>query len=168
KYKNNYKLNEENREREYLLKSWNRKVEKIIDFQFNSGLGINFCSNGVITKKNKNNDKIHIFDKKQKDLIGIFKIELGQIFLTLKGALKLRPFIKNSNIIVFNGDKIKGNTLFRPGIIEFSPNLFPNSHVIILDQEKQKVIGVGEMIVGSKYIKNSKTGRIVRVYERIK
>lgn len=168
KYKNNYKLNEKNREKEYLLKSWNRKVEKIIDFQFNSGLGINFCSNGVITKKNKNNDKIHIFDKKQKDLIGIFKIELGQIFLTLKGALKLRPFIKNSNIIVFNGDKIKGNTLFRPGIIEFSPNLFPNSHVIILDQEKQKVIGVGEMIVGSKYIKNSKTGRIVRVYERIK
>ena len=95
-------------------------------------------------------------------------IQRYQIYLTLKGALRLKPFIKKSNLIVFNGDKIIGNTLFRPGIIEFSQNLLPNSHVIILDQDKQNIIGVGEMIVGSRYIKNSKTGRIAQVYDRIK
>ena len=89
--------------------------------------------------------------------------------MTIKGANKLAPF-KNlcSNIIVFNNEKIKGTTLFRPGIFDFSLDLVPSNNVIILDNKKKKVIGVGRLIAGSNYIKNSKHGKIVEVYERAK
>jgi len=77
------------------------------------------------------------------------------------------PFSENSNYIVFDGQKIKGNTLFRPGILSFSLNLVPKDIVVIFDENKEKIIGLGSLIVGSNYIKNSKTGKIVNVYEKI-
>ena len=77
------------------------------------------------------------------------------------------PFSENSNFIVFDGQKIKGNTLFRPGILSFSLNLVPKDTVVIFDENKEKIIGLGSLIVGSNYIKNSKTGKIVNVYEKI-
>ncbi len=77
------------------------------------------------------------------------------------------PFSENSNYIVFDGQKINGNTLFRPGINSFSPSLVPKDIVVIFDENKEKIIGLGSLIVGSNYIKNSKTGKIVNVYEKI-
>jgi len=145
-----------------------KKIEKMIDYQFGVGYGTCYSSGGLITKQGRNKNHVHIVDRDNKGLLGVFKKERGQIFLTLKGALKLNPLMNISNIIVFDGDRINGSTLFRPGIIEFSENLSPNSQVIILDKNKKKVIGVGEMIVGSNFLKKSTIGRIVNVYEKLK
>jgi len=79
----------------------------------------------------------------------------------------LLPLREQTNVIVFDGQNINGNTLFRPGIINFSPNLAPKDLTLILDKNQEKLIGLGSLIVGSNYIKNSKTGRIVNVYEKI-
>ena len=57
--------------------------------------------------------------------------------------------------------------LFRPGIIKFSPTFVPKDLALILDKNQEKIIGLGSLIVGSNYIKNSKTGKIVDVYEKI-
>ena len=74
---------------------------------------------------------------------------------------------EKKNIIVFDGEHINGNTLFRPGIIGFSQNLVPKDIVLIFNKQEEKLIGLGSLIVGSNYIKNSKTGKILNVYEKI-
>ena len=63
---------------------------------------------------------------------------------------------------------MSGNTLFRPGILDFSRNLMPYDNVIILDENKEDIIGMGHVIVGSNAIKKIKTGRVVNVYESVK
>ncbi len=148
--------------------TWIKKFFKILNYQFGFDLKTYYSSDLVNIKHGRNKNEIHIIGAKNRYLIGVFRKDVGQVFLTIKGAVELKPFLEDSNFIVFDGDKIKGNTLFRPGIIEFGQKLLPNSHVIILDKEKQNVIGVGEMFVGSNFIKNSKTGRIVKVYEKLK
>ena len=150
------------------FKTWTRKCIKIADYQFGLGVGEKLFSNGVHARRNKRNTQIDLVDLKTREKLAVLKLEAGQILLTIKGAKKLEPFETNKNIIVFDGDKIQGNTLFRPGIIEFDSKIVPNSCVIILSNDKRNVIGVGQSIVGSNYIKKSKTGRVVDIYERIK
>ncbi|MFX1256252.1 MAG: DUF5591 domain-containing protein [Promethearchaeota archaeon] len=149
----------------YLSKTLTRKFIKILDYQFGVRSGIKVLSKKFITREDKNKTQIKLIDSESKKLIGIFKRSTGQIAITLKGAKRIKPFSNNSNIIIFDGNKINGNTLFRPGITEYSPNLIPNNYVIILDQEKKNILGLGQLIVGSNYIKNSKTGRIAKIYE---
>ncbi len=151
----------------YLSKTLNRKFVKILDYQFGPGSGLKILSNEINTRKNKRNTQVEIIDKNSKEKLGSFKFSKGQIFLTIKGASRLAPFSNNSNIIVFNGNKISGNTLFRPGIINYSPNLLPYEHVIILNEERKSVIGIGQLLVGTDYIKNTKSGRIAEIYESL-
>lgn len=168
KYKDKFKPEKDILKEGILLKTWTRKCMKIADYQFGHGAGQKLFSNGIITKKNRQNTQIDLIDFKTREKLAILKLVAGQMLLTIKGAKKFKPFKDNKNVVVFNGDKISGNTLFRPGIIEYDPTILPNSCVIILNQDKVNVIGVGLSIVGSNYITNSKTGRIIKVYERIK
>jgi predicted RNA-binding protein (TIGR00451 family) len=103
-----------------------------------------------------------------KQYLGKFNFNTGQIELNLSGANRLLPLNENTNYMVFDGQLIKGNTLFRPGIINYSPNLVPKDFTLIFDKEKKNLIGLGNLEVGSNYIKNSKTGKIANVYEKIK
>jgi predicted ribosome-associated RNA-binding protein Tma20 len=43
-----------------------------------------------------------------------------------------------------------------------------DNHVIILNKKRKNIIGIGELLVGSNFIKNSKAGRIVKIYEKTK
>ena len=99
--------------------------------------------------------------------IGVFKYSTGQIELANLG---LERFIQSyqsidANCIVFDGEDIKGNTLFRAGVLEYSLDLIPNNQVVILDKNKKKIIASGELIVGSNFIRQSKSGRIVKINE---
>ena len=145
-----------------LTKTWTRKIIKILDYQFGSGSGIKLLSNGLKFKKNRDQTKLNLFDRSTDELLGVFNFPLGQIALNINGAQRLSLF-SSSNILVFNDKEIRGNTLFRPGILEFSNNLIPSNYVIILDQDKQNIVGIGQLIVGSNFIKNSKTGRIAKL-----
>ena len=86
---------------------------------------------------------------------------------TIQGAQKLIPFKTNSNIIVFDAEKIQGTNIFRPGIKECDPSLLPGDIVIVLNSARSKVIGMAQMVVSANFIKNSKTGKIAELYERI-
>lgn len=168
KHKDKFKPENDDLKGGNLLKTWTRKCMKIADYQFGNGAGQKLFSNGINTKKNRQGTQIDLIDFKTKEKLAILKVEAGQLLLTMKGAKRFEPFKDNKNTVVFNGDKISGNTLFRPGIIEYDPDILPNACVFILNQDKKKVIGVGQSIVGSNYITNSKTGRVIKVYERIK
>jgi archaeosine synthase len=149
-------------------KSWTRKFIKILDYQFGTGAGEKICSNGIRTRKNERRHQIEIFDLINNEKLGKLNFNTGQIELNLSGANRLLPLSENTNFIVFDGQVIKGNTLFRPGIISYSPNLVPKDYTLIFNKDKKNLIGLGNLEVGSNYIKNSKTGKIANVYEKIK
>ena len=153
---------------EHITKTWHRKFIKTLDYQFGLGAGLKIIPNELKLRKNRTNTRIELLEIRTQELLGIYKHSSGLIELSLKGAIRLSPFSSHTKIIIFNGDKIKGNTLFRPGIMDYSPELYPNDNVIVLDQHKKNVNGVGNMIVGSKFIRNSITGRIAKIYERVK
>ncbi len=163
-YKDKFSPKNKNQNRTYLSKTWTRKFVKILDYQFGVGSGMKILSNGLITRRNKHNNKTDLIDSKSDELLGVYKRISGQIFLTIEGAKRLAPF-SYSNVIVFNENKIIGNTLFRPGVIEYSNDLLPSNFIIILDNKKKSIIGLGQLIIGSNYLKNSKNGRIARIYE---
>ncbi|KKK44951.1 hypothetical protein LCGC14_1111410 [marine sediment metagenome] len=151
----------------YLSKNWIRKFVKILDYQFGIGIG-RYVINGELKPiKIKSKSYINLIDSKSQEILGIFRFSLGQVFLKMKGLKKLPLLLIKSKIIVFNGQKISGSTLFRPGIIEYGQNLIPNEHVLIVDIDKKRIIGAGTLLVGTNFIKNSKTGRIVEIYEKI-
>ncbi|MFX1238251.1 MAG: DUF5591 domain-containing protein, partial [Promethearchaeota archaeon] len=145
---------------------WTRSIIKILDYQFRFNVGEIICINGIKTRNNRTNTQLEFFDASSREKLGIFKKKSGQVLLSIKGAERIKPPIPN--FIVFDGDKISGNTLFRPGILDFSNDILPESNVIVLDKEGKKVIGVGISLVGANFLKNSKIGRVVRIYEKIK
>ncbi len=154
-----------NSEDSYLSNSWIRKFIKIIDYQFGKGFGIKLISKNLKYRRNKKYTKMELFNSETKEKLGIFESSTGKINLTIKGAEKIAFMDNFSNYIIFDGNQIKGNTLFRVGIIYFSPNLLPDDNVCVFDKEKKKVIAVGNMIIGSEYIKNTTSGRVVKFYE---
>jgi len=164
--KDSYNNDDRIPENRNFLKTLTRKFCKIIDYQFGYGTGKKIFYNGIKTWRNKRSHQIEISDLETREKLGKFNVNSGQIELNLKGANRMLPLSENSNYIVFDGQKINGNTLFRPGIVSFSPNLVPKDISVIFDKNKEKIIGLGSLIVGSNYIKNSKTGRIVNVYEK--
>jgi len=155
-------------ESNYLSNTWIRKFIKILDYQWGEGSGVSIISNALIPFKVNSNSKIDLIDLKTKEKIGVFNTLSGQICLTLQGLKRMVqvPFSIDSNTIVFDGQEIQGNTLFRQGILEFSSDLIPNNYAIIIDKEKKEIIGTGMLIVGSNFIKNSKTGRVVKINEK--
>ena len=45
-------------------------------------------------------------------------------------------------------------------------DLIPDNYVIVLDKNKNNIIALGELLVGSNFIKNSKIGRVAKIYEQ--
>ncbi len=167
KYKDLYQVKIENPNKDYLSKTWSRKIVKVLDYQFGIGSGNKINSNGLKLDHLKANNKSDIRDLKTQEKLGVFNFSTGQIILSIKGLRKLvqSPQTISSHYIVFDGDEIQGNTLFRKGVSEYSQDLIPYSQVMIVNKEKKEIIGSGELIVSSNFIKNSKNGRIAKIYE---
>ncbi len=148
-------------------KTWNRKLIKILDYQFGAGTGMMLINNNIKIKKDNKGNKLEISDSRSKEVIGHFYFDSGQIKLTLDGAKRLFPLSKIEKQLVFDGDVIKGSTLFRPGIIEYSTDLKPKDIVLILNKKKENVIGLGQLIIGKNIIKNSNSGKVAEIYEKL-
>ncbi len=167
KYKNKYQPKKGNLKSEIYSKTWTRKIIKILDYQFGHGVGNKIISNGLKPKHNRSANRIEILDLKTQEKLGVFKYSTGQIELATLGLERLIRSYQSidANFIVFDGEEIKGNTLFRAGVSDYSLDLIPYNQVVILDKKKEKVIGSGELIVGSNFIRKSKSGRIVKINE---
>ncbi len=166
-YKNKYKPKGSSVKNENYSKTWTRKSIKILDYQFGNGAGNNIISNGLKPIRNRSSNQIDLMDLETQEKLGVFKFSTGQIELTTLGLERLvhSQYSLNANYIVFDGEEIQGNTLFRPGILDYSLDLIPSNQVVLLDKKKQNVIGCGELIVGSNFLKKSKSGRIAKINE---
>ena len=163
----NYYPKSESYETSSFTRTWIRKLAKILDYHYGPGSGTKILSNGVKVKKSRINTQLEILDVKDNHSIGVFKYDTGQINLNIQGASLLTPFSDLTSKIVFNGKKITGTTLFRPGVLEYNNDLIPRNNVIILNETKENVIGMGHLIIGSNVIRNTKTGRVAIIYDRI-
>jgi archaeosine synthase len=149
---------------DYYSKTWIRKFRKILDYQFGKGIGISIISNGIKPVHIRYGDQVDLIDLETEEKLGVFKFSTGQIILTNLGFMRLlkSEVSLTSNYIILDGEELQGNTLFRPGVRDYSLDLIPNNQVMILDKTRKKVLRSGELIVGSNFIKNSKSGRIVK------
>ncbi|MFO7795247.1 MAG: DUF5591 domain-containing protein [Promethearchaeati archaeon] len=150
---------------EKLTNTWLRKFSKIIDYQFGKGLGRDLISQNLIYKRDGRHTGFYLLNKDTKERYGTFKFSTGKIRLTIKGAEKIAFVPEFSNYIIFDGTELRGNTLFMPGIKSTAPNLLPDQNVCIFDGDKKKIIAMGDMIMGSTFINNSKSGKVVKLYE---
>lgn len=146
--------------------TWTRKFIKIADYQYGVGSGVKLFTNGIIIRQNRAKTKIRILNQKDNTIIAIFNLSNGRIELTIAGAELLFPFDNDINYLVFDGEQVKGSNLFKPGIIDFSPKIFPRSNVIILNKTMQKIIAVGNAVISSNMIKNIRRGIVAEVYEK--
>jgi len=168
KYKNKFTPKEGIYQESYITKTWIRKFIKILDYQFGLDSGIKVISNQLRPIKIESDGKINLIDLENNEKLGYFSFSTGQICLSIIGFSRLikRPFSISSNLIVFDGIKVIGNTLFRKGLFEFGFELIPNSYVAITDIEKKEIIGIGRLIVGSNFMQNSKSGRIAKIIQK--
>ncbi|MFX1408140.1 MAG: DUF5591 domain-containing protein, partial [Promethearchaeota archaeon] len=150
------------------LKSWHRKIVKVIDYQFGKGYGMKFTKNRIIMRRTRNDSSLEIYEQSTNKFLGRFLKDIGQIELSLNGANIIYQFDNFSNSLIFDGDEISGNTLFRPGIIDYSLDLIPNNYAFVLNKSRKKIIAVVKMLVGSNYIKNAQSGKIAEIYEKLK
>jgi len=149
------------------LKSWHRKIVKVIDYQFGKSYGMKFAKNGITMKRTRNDTSLEIYEQSTNRFLGRFLKDTGQIELSLNGANIIYQFDNFSNTLIFDGDKISGNTLFRPGIIDYSLDLIPNNYAFVLNKSRKKILAVVKMLVGSNYIKNTQSGKIAEIYEKL-
>ncbi|MFX0005135.1 MAG: DUF5591 domain-containing protein [Promethearchaeota archaeon] len=166
-HKDKYRPKKSYPKSETYSKTWTRKFIKILDYQFGDAVGNKIITNSLKLKFNRSGNQIELIDSKTQEKIGVFKYSTGQIELANLG---LERFIQSyqsidANCIVFDGEEIKGNTLFRAGVLDYSLDLIPDNQVVILDKKKKKIVGSGELIVGSNFIRQSKSGRIVKINE---
>ncbi|MFW9951055.1 MAG: DUF5591 domain-containing protein, partial [Candidatus Thorarchaeota archaeon] len=149
-----------------LHRSWNRKLSKIYDYQFGSGSGSHLLHDNIVIRKSNRSNKLEIKDKQNNIILGNFNFDSGQIEPTLEGLRNSENLSKFENKIIFDDDKITGTTLFRPGVLHFNSELKPGQIVIILNKSKERVIGIGRLLIGSNYIKNTISGKIADIYEK--
>jgi len=152
------------KEERNITETWSRKFRKVLDYQYGIGSGEKVFPNGVKIRRNRENTQLQLIEPNSKINLGNFRFNTGQIVLTLKGAEMLAPFDSLTKFLVFDGEKIEGSTLFRPGVIDYSQGLIPEEIAPILNKNKTEIIGLGQLVVSSNFIKNSKTGRIAKVY----
>ena len=147
-----------------LTKTWPRKVHKILDYQYGPQFSHHIFPNKLQVRHTRFHDKLEIYDKTTQELLGVFDSREGLIQLTLNAAQRAIDII-DSQFIIFDGDTLRGNTLFRPGVKAFSSDLIPQNYCFILNPEKTKAIAIGKVIVGSNFIQNAKMGRVAKLEE---
>ncbi|TXT59325.1 MAG: Archaeosine synthase [Promethearchaeota archaeon] len=145
-------------------KTWNRKLFKIIEYQFGKDIGNLLFSEELSYRRNKQNTKLNVFNAK-KEKLATFKFSTGRLYLTINGAEKIASYPQFSKYLIFDGTKIKGNTLFMPGIKEYPKGLLPADNVCIFDKNKSTIIAMGTMLVSSRFIQMSNSGRVAKLYE---
>jgi archaeosine synthase len=146
-------------------KIWFRKFIKIIDYYYGKDLGEKVMEHCGYISKNYRHNRIELFESKNKNKLGIFKLSNGFLYLTITGAEKIAYHPNFTKFLVFDGDTLKGNTFFRPGVKSYGDNLLPDDPVVIFNSKKDEILAMGKMVVSSEFIRKSKSGRIAKIYE---
>lgn len=151
-----------------LMKTWTRKFLKILDYQFGTGAGLAIIPNGIRTKRDRTDTRITMFDLQTKKNLGSFKRSTAQIELSLAASERIQEFHDLRNYVVFDGEKLRGSTLFRPGVTEVGEGLRPGEPVFIFNAGKTSIIATGMLSASSNSIQKASSGRVVKIKNKLK
>jgi len=147
------------------VKNYKRDLEKIIDYHYGKNIGKLLLSGDCKIKTDRRR-KVSLIIESSKNSLGKYDQTTGELELTLKGANKIKDYFRKHQFLIFDGKQVKGSTLFRPGIIEYSLDLKPKEFAMIWDSEKQNIIATARMIVGASFLKHSKSGKIAEIINK--
>ncbi len=86
----------------------------------------------------------------------------GKLFLTVRGALNLKP---QKKIVVIDPGAVKfvskGADVMCPGIVEVDPGIKPGDFVVIVEQTHRKALAIGEALMSGDEMKKEK-GKAVK------
>ena len=148
------------------VEGYKRNLEKIIDYHYGKNTGSLLLSGNCKIKTDRRRKVALIIDSNSKSNLGKFNQVTGELELTFEGANKIKDHFRKHQFLIFNDKQVKGSTLFRPGIFEYSLDLKPKEYAMIWDNEKQNIVAIAKMIVGTSFLKNSKSGRIAEIINK--
>jgi archaeosine synthase len=143
---------------------YNRQAElvhTIADYQFGLSVGKELYSENI-SIKGRPPAPFKVFD--QKELVGVIHPASGQLTLSLQTGKSLAKLEKY--FVRFDGDQLRGSTLFAVGISNADEMIRPTDQVVILNKE-DTVVGVGEAIVSGKDMRKMTGGPAVKIKQKI-
>lgn len=144
-----------------------QKLRMLCDYQFGKGRGESFINNSIRIKRGRHYDYLAVYEylNSKRELLGRIKKDSGHFYLSYYGASKLD--VKNGNSIYLNTNQLRGSTIFQPALKKVDIGLCTGDEVIILDED-ENFIGIGEMIVNSSTANNLRHGPIVDIRKKKK
>jgi len=136
-------------------------VQTIADYQYGLGLGKEMFADNCKIRSKPNQPMFIMQDKQQ---IGVIHPETGKLNLTLETGKILAKHKKY--FVTFNNKELEGSTLFSIGVEDADLQIRPSDSVVILN-EKNELIGVGNAIISGKDMVETKRGPAVKVKQKI-
>lgn len=139
-----------------------RFLKAIADFQFGKGVGKQLFSGNINIFGRK---ELGLRVKRNEEHLVTFNPVNGFLTLSLQAANLILD--KTPNIVVFDGEKIIGSTIFSKGIIEANSEIRSGDEVIVLNSNRQ-IIGVGTSYLAGDLLVRMKKGKGISIRKKVK
>ncbi len=137
-------------------------LRSIADFQFGKGTGIILLPDDVKINGYK---ELGIRVKYKNTHLLTFRPENGLLTLSLEAGKRLLGH--TNNIVIFDGEKISGSTIFTKGIINANPDLYPNDEVLVINSEGE-LLATGTTYLSGSYLINMNRGKGIKIRQKVK
>ena len=140
-----------------------KRISAVADYQWGLGVGQKLLNEATFIK-GKFPRVLNLFQNK-KHLANFHPFE-GKLTLSLDGAEIIKNEVKDY-FVYFDGDKLKGSSLFCVGITKASDKIRPNDEIFVIN-ENGELIATGEAILPGKEMVKAQNGAAVRLRNRAK
>ncbi|MFX0084566.1 MAG: DUF5591 domain-containing protein [Candidatus Hodarchaeota archaeon] len=137
-------------------------LRAVADFQFGKGTGIILLPDDVKISGHK---ELGLRVKHKNTHLLTFRPEIGLLTLSLEAGKRILGH--TNNIVIFNGEKISGSTIFTKGIIDANPELYPNEEVLVINSEGE-LLATGTTYISGTYLVSMNRGKGVKIRQKVK
>jgi predicted RNA-binding protein (TIGR00451 family) len=93
----------------------------------------------------------------------------GEVRLTPKAASQIARTTNNWVILDFDEKtKISGSTVYAIGIKDASPHISPNDEVLLFDEDKSHLLGVGIALISGSTMNEIRSGPCIKIRKKDK
>ncbi|MFX1251184.1 MAG: DUF5591 domain-containing protein [Promethearchaeota archaeon] len=130
------------------------------DYQFGKGIGEVLFPDGI-TIKGKSEIMQKIFLNKIQ--LATYSRSKGWLNLNLAGAERIAHL--NAPKVIFDGQTIKGGSIFGVGLKSISSGIQPKDHVLVMSP-KEELIAVGEAVISSFTMEKRQKGVAIKIRQK--
>ena len=134
----------------------------VADFQFGKGSGSILIPNSVkIHGRKERGFRVQL----DGEHLLTFRPETGYLTLSLKAGRLIQSHTRN--LVTFDGQKIKGSTIFTKAIINASSEIRPNEEVLVINK-KGELLAVGVSRLSGDLLEKMKFGKGISIRQKVK